>query len=149
LLGLPPQSLHEILGDSRPIPTAAETIAYGIPAELLRRRPDVRRAEHIMASQSAAIGIATSDLYPSFSLSGDLGLSAEHFSHLWRGNSFDVFAGPSFRWALLNYGRIENNIRVQDAAFQALIGDYEGVVLRAQGEVESAIAGYLGAHQQV
>ena len=66
-----------------------------------------------------------------------------------RGNSLQAFAGPAFRWALLNYGRIENNIRVQDAAFQALIGDYEAVVLRAQGEVESAIAGYLGAQRRV
>jgi NodT family efflux transporter outer membrane factor (OMF) lipoprotein len=149
LLGLPPQDLGSLLGESPTIPSAPENIAIGIPAELLRRRPDIRRAERVLAAQSAVIGIATSELYPRFSLSGDFGLSAEHFSDLWRGNSFQAFAGPSFRWAILNYGRIENNIRVQDAAFQALIGDYESVILRAQGEVESAIAGFNGAQEQV
>jgi NodT family efflux transporter outer membrane factor (OMF) lipoprotein len=149
LLGLPPQDLADLLGEERPIPSAPEQVAVGIPAELLRRRPDVRRAEGFLAAQSAVIGVATADLYPSFSLGGELGLAAEHFSDLWRGDSVQAFVGPSFRWAILNYGRIENNIRVQDAAYQALISDYESVVLRAQGEVETAIAGFLGAQEQV
>lgn len=149
LLGLPPQDLGHLLGEAQVIPAAPENMAIGIPAELLRRRPDIRRAERVLAAQSALIGIATTDLYPRFSLSGELGLSAEHFSDLWRGNSFQAFAGPSFRWAILNYGRIENNIRVQDAAFQALISEYESAVLRAQGEVETAIAGFNGAQDQV
>lgn len=149
LLGLPPNSLSELIGGAAPIPTAPERVSVGIPADLLRRRPDVRRIERTLAAQSALIGIAKSELYPRFSLNGELGLSAEHFSDLWRGNSFDAFAGPTFRWAILNYGRIENNVRVQDAAFQALIGEYENTVLRAQGEVEAAIAGYLGAQRQV
>jgi len=149
LLGLPPQDLKGLLGETHPIPNAPDNIALGIPADLLRRRPDVRRAERVLAAQSAVIGVATADLYPSFSLAGELGLAAEHFSDLWRGDSLQAFAGPSFRWAVLNYGRIENNIRVQDAAYQALISDYESVVLRAQGEVESAVAGFLGAQRQV
>lgn len=149
LLGLPPQDLSARLGGGRLIPSTPETLAVGVPAELLRRRPDVRRAERLLAAQSAVIGIATADLYPSFSLSGNIGLSAEHFSDLWRGNSVQAFAGPSFRWAILNYGRIENNIRVQDAAYQAQMSEYESVVLRAQGEVESAVAGFLGARRQV
>jgi len=149
LLGLPPTDLSKLLGDVDSIPDVPESIAVGIPAELLRRRPDVRRAERVLAAQSAVIGIATADLYPRFSLSGDIGLAGEHFSDLWQGNSVQAFAGPSFRWSILNYGRIENNIRVQDAAFQALISDYESVVLRAQGEVETAIAGLFGAQRQV
>lgn len=149
LLGLPPQDVNEILGEADVIPVAPEQVAVGVPAELLRRRPDVRRAERILAAQSAVIGVAVADLYPSFSLSGDLGLAAEHFSDLWRGNSVQAFAGPSFRWSILNYGRIENNVRVQDAAYQALISEYESIVLRAQGEVESAIAGFLGAQRQL
>lgn len=148
LLGLPPQDLTEMLGPAGKIPTVPERVALGIPAEMLRRRPDIRRAERVLAAQCAIIGVATADLYPSFSLSGDVGLSAEHFSGLWQGDSVQAFVGPSFRWAVLNYGRIENNIRVQDAAFQALISDYESIVLRAQGEVESAISGFLGAQKQ-
>jgi NodT family efflux transporter outer membrane factor (OMF) lipoprotein len=149
LMGMPPQDIAEILGEPRPIPTPPETLTISVPAELLRRRPDIRRAERLLAAQSALIGIAAADLYPSFSLTGDIGLAAEHFSDLWRGDSFQAFAGPSFRWAILNYGRIENNVRVQDAAFQAAISDYEALVLRAQGEVEIAIAGLVGAQRQL
>ena len=76
-------------------------------------------------------------------------MAAQDFDDLFKGDSFENFGGPSFRWAILNYGRIQNNIRVQDARFQALIGDYENTVLRAQGEVENAIAAYLGAQRQV
>lgn len=149
LLGIPPQDISKLVGQHRPIPSAPDTVMVGAPAELLRRRPDIRRAERLMAAQSAAIGIAVSDLYPHFSLVGDIGLSAEHFPDLFRGNSFQAFAGPSVRWAILNYGRIENNVRVQDAAFQAAISDYENLVLRAQGEVERAAAGVVGAQRQI
>jgi NodT family efflux transporter outer membrane factor (OMF) lipoprotein len=149
LLGLPPQDITELVGEKRPIPSPPKTVQLGVPAELLRRRPDIRRAERQLAAQSANIGIAVSDLFPHFSLAGDIGLSAEHFGRLWQGNSFQAFAGPSFRWAVLNYGRIENNVRVQDAAFQASISDYENLVLRAQGEVETAVAGLVGAEGQI
>lgn len=149
LLGMPPQDISTLVGRKRPIPAAPEKVNLGIPADLLRRRPDVRRAEHVLASQCANIGIAMTDLYPRFSLVGDIGLSAQHFPDLFRGNSFQVFAGPSVRWAILNYGRLENNVRVQDAAFQALLGEYENLVLRAQGEVERASAGLVGAQRQI
>lgn len=149
LLGMPPQDIGALVGEKRPIPAPPASVAIGVPAEFLRRRPDIRRAERLLAAQSANIGIAVSDLYPHFSLVGDISLSAEHFSDLFRSSSFQAFAGPSVRWAILNYGRIENNIRVQDAAFQASISDYENLVLRAQGEVESAVAGLVGAQQQI
>jgi NodT family efflux transporter outer membrane factor (OMF) lipoprotein len=149
LLGIPPKDLSELLAGRRLIPSPPDAIRVGVPADLLRRRPDIRRAERLLQSLSARIGIATADLLPSFSLNGDIGLSAEHFPDLFRGNSFDAFGGPSFRWAVLNYGRIENNVRVQDAAFQAALSDYEALVLRAQGEVESSIAGFLGSQRQI
>jgi NodT family efflux transporter outer membrane factor (OMF) lipoprotein len=149
LLGLPPQDLQPILSGPQTIPLPPSEVAVGIPADLLRRRPDIRRAERTLAAQSAQIGIAKADLLPSLSLVGTISLSAEHFSDLFKSHSFENFGGPSFRWAILNYGRIENNVRVQDARFQALIGDYENTVLRAQEEVESALAGYLGAQRQV
>jgi NodT family efflux transporter outer membrane factor (OMF) lipoprotein len=149
LLGIPPQDLQPILGGQQTIPIPPTEVALGIPADLLRRRPDIRRAERTLAAQSTQIGIATADLLPSFALFGTISLSAEHFSDLFKSNSFENFGGPTFRWALLNYGRIQNNVRVQDARFQALIGDYETTVLQAQEEVESALAGYLGAQRQV
>jgi NodT family efflux transporter outer membrane factor (OMF) lipoprotein len=149
LLGIPPQDLQQILGGARPIPTVPAEVAVGIPADLLRRRPDIRRAERQLASQSAQIGIAKADLFPSFALFGTISVAAEDFDDLFKSGSLENFGGPSFRWAILNYGRIQNNVRVQDARYQALIGDYENTVLRAQGEVENAIAAYLGAQRQV
>jgi NodT family efflux transporter outer membrane factor (OMF) lipoprotein len=148
-LGMPPRDITELVGQKRPIPSPPETIGIGVPAELLRRRPDIRRAERLLVAQSAQIGIAVTDLLPSLSLTGDIGMSAENFGDLWRGSSFQAFAGPSFRWAILNYGRIINNVRLQDAAFQAAISDYEGLVLRAQGEVETSMAGLVGAQRQI
>jgi hypothetical protein len=82
-------------------------------------------------------------------LFGTISVAAQDFDDLFKSDSLENFGGPTFRWAILNYGRIQNNIRVQDARFQALMGDYENTVLRAQGEVENAIAAYLGAQRQV
>ncbi len=149
LLGIPPQDLQLIFGGQQTIPTPPAEVAVGIPADLLRRRPDIRRAERTLAAQSAQIGVAKADLLPSLALLGTISLSAEHFEDLFKANSLENFGGPTFRWAILNYGRIENNVRVQDARFQALIGDYEQTVLQAQEEVESALAGYLGTQRQV
>lgn len=148
LLGIPPKDLSAMLGD-RTIPASPATVAVGIPADLLRRRPDIRRAERNLAAQSARIGVAKADLYPSFSLVGDIRLSSQNFGNLFAEDSIQGFGGPTFRWAILNYGRIENNVRVEDARFQALIGTYEDTVLRAQGEVENSIAGYVGAARQI
>ena len=149
LLGIPPQDLAAVLGDRRPIPSAPTAVAIGIPADLLRRRPDVRRAERLLAAQSAQIGIAKSDLLPRLFLLGSISIAAEDFVDMYDKDSFESFGGPTVRWAILNYGRIKNNIRVQDAEFQALIADYEAAVLGAQEEVENAIAGYLGAQRQM
>jgi NodT family efflux transporter outer membrane factor (OMF) lipoprotein len=149
LLGIPPQDLTDLLHGEQPIPTAPAQVAVGIPAELLRRRPDVRLAERQLAAQSARIGIAKADFLPRFSLVGTISLTAEDFADLFKGDSFEAFGGPNFRWAILNYGRISNNVRVQSAEYQALIGTYEDTVLRAQGEVESSIAAFLGARRQV
>jgi NodT family efflux transporter outer membrane factor (OMF) lipoprotein len=149
LLGIPPRDIHDILGEVRRIPSAPPQVAVGIPADLLRRRPDIRRAERVLAAQSALIGVAKSDLFPRLNLVGTISVASKNFSDLFKGDSVEGFGGPSFRWAILNYGRITNNVRVQDAEYQALVSDYENAVLNAQTEVESAIAGFLGARQQV
>jgi NodT family efflux transporter outer membrane factor (OMF) lipoprotein len=148
LLGIPPRDLRDILGAEGLVPPPPDSVAVGIPADLLRRRPDVRRTERQLASQCARIGVAKSELYPAISLAGDLGVVAEDAGDLFKGDSIAGFAGPSFRWPLLNYGRITNTIRAEDARFQALVSEYEAIVLRAQGEVEDAIAGFIGAKRQ-
>lgn len=148
LLGVPPSAIPELQGESGGIPQAPATVVVGVPAELLRRRPDVRFVERTLAAQSARIGIAKSDFYPSLSLFGSIGVAASDAADLFAGGSMSAFGGPSLRWKILNYGRVTNNVRVQDARYQALLSDYEDIVLRAQQEVESAIAGYLGAKRE-
>ena len=122
LLGIPPIDLVPMLGPG-PIPTSPPEVALGIPADLLRRRPDVRQAERLAAAQAEQIGIAEADLYPAFSINGSLGYTAQDFPDLFRNTALNGNVGPSFQWNLLNYGRIVNNVRLQDAKFQELGGD--------------------------
>jgi NodT family efflux transporter outer membrane factor (OMF) lipoprotein len=111
LLGLPPEDILQKLGDA-PIPLAPPEVAVGVPADLLRRRPDVRRAERQAAAQCALIGVAEADFYPAISLNSTFGWSAEQFKDLFAHGSFHGTVGPSFRWEILNYGRILNNVRL-------------------------------------
>jgi NodT family efflux transporter outer membrane factor (OMF) lipoprotein len=146
LLGVPPRRVEELVGTATgAIPVPPEQIAIGIPADLLRRRPDVRRSERQLAAQSAQIGVAKSDLLPHLSLVGTINLDAQDAAKFFEGRSFEAFAGPQFSWAILNYGRITNNVRVQDAQYQELVNDYTTTVLRAQADVESAVAFLRGA----
>lgn len=149
LRGEPPRDLTEELG-LRPLPTPPVSLAIGIPADLVRRRPDVRRAERLVAAESARIGIAESDLYPHFSLNGTFGVEAEKFGDLFSGQS-STFAGvgPSFRWDLLNYGRLINNVRVHETRFEALVYDYQQSVLKAGREVEDSLVTYLRGQEEV
>jgi NodT family efflux transporter outer membrane factor (OMF) lipoprotein len=147
LLGMPPRDLAPELG-AGPIPTAPAEVAIGIPADLMRRRPDVRRAERLLAAQSARIGVATSDLYPHISLTGTVGLQANELKDLYRSGSLRGFIGPSLRWDILNYGRLANNIGVQDALFQQLALNYQNTVLQANTEVENALITFLRSQTQ-
>jgi outer membrane protein TolC len=131
------------------IPVTPVEVAVGIPADLLRRRPDVRRAERQVAAQSARIGIAESDWYPRFSISGSIGVAAEHFGDLFRSpDSMMGVIGPSFRWDILNYCRILNNVRVQDARFQELAFTYQNTVLQAGAEAENSIVAFLDSQDR-
>ena len=143
LLGMPPHDLDYLLGGESTIPTAPETVVVDIPASLLRRRPDVRQAERDAAAQSAEIGFAISNLYPHISVSGAVSLEAETFGNLFSGKASAGSIGPAFRWDVLNYGRLVNNIAVQDARFQQLVTRYQQTVLLANEEAENAIVSFL------
>jgi outer membrane protein TolC len=149
LLGIPPQQLNDLLATTAGIPLAPEAIAVGIPAELLRRRPDVRRAERLVAAQSAQIGVAESDLYPRISLAGTLGWEAKSFSDMFNGSAFSGAIGPGFRWAVLNYGRLMSNVLAEDARFQQLVANYQQTVLRANEEAENAQVAYQHYLEQI
>jgi NodT family efflux transporter outer membrane factor (OMF) lipoprotein len=153
LLGRPPGDLTEFLGEEGTLPDIPDDLVVGIPADLLRRRPDVRTAELNAMAQNALVGVATADLYPSFSLFGFLGLSAggpgTDLGDLFNGDSLNWNVGGSFYWPFLNYGRIRNNIRVQDARLQQALIAYRETVIQAAREVEDAMVGYLGALEGV
>lgn len=157
LLGQPPGAIQTLLDGHKGIPTAPAEVAISVPAELLRRRPDIRSAELTAAAQCARIGIAKADLYPSFSLFGEIGFQSSSeggvqsnhadIDNLFDASSFYYAFGPQVKLPFFNYGRIENNIRVQDARFQQLIVNYQNAVLRAAQESEDALIGFLKAQE--
>ena len=121
----------------------------GIPADLVRQRPDVRRAERNATAQAEQIGIAESDFYPHLSLNGGFSYSAEEFPQLFNASALYGTWGPSFQWNLLNYGRILNNVRAQDAMFQELVAHYQNTVLNAAREVENGLISFLKSQAQM
>ena len=153
LLGLLPEEIDQYLGPRQPIPQFSTRIAVELPAELLRRRPDIRRAEMVAAAQSAQIGIAVTELYPRFSLIGSIGWSASDrgdnsLGDIFDSNSFSYTFGPIFEWNVFNYGRLKNQVRVQDARFQQTIVNYQNTVLNAAREVEDAIQNLAQVHKR-
>jgi len=149
LLGMPPHDLAYLLEDSKGIPQAPEVLTIDLPASLLRRRPDVRRAERLAAAQSAQIGIAESNLYPAISINGAAALEAATFSRLFSSDAWSGTVGPAFRWNVLNYGRLVNQVNVEEARLQQQIAIYQQTVLRANEEAENAIIGFLLYHDQM
>jgi NodT family efflux transporter outer membrane factor (OMF) lipoprotein len=147
LLGVPPEDLASRL-PLKSIPTAPADVVAGIPADLLRRRPDVRRAERQAAAQSAVIGVAEAEFYPHIAINGTLGFSAAEFKNLFRATAFEGTIGPSFRWDILNYGRILNGVRREDAIFKQRVVAYQNTVLSANAEVESALVLFLRSQDQ-
>jgi NodT family efflux transporter outer membrane factor (OMF) lipoprotein len=148
LQGIPPSDLAPRLEGAGTVPVVSPEVAAGIPADLVRRRPDVRRAERQVAAQSAFIGVAEADFYPRFSLLGNLGVEAEDLSDLFDSDSITGSFGPAFRWDLFNYGRILNNVRAQEAGFRELALLYQEAVIQAGRETEDALVTFLKAHER-
>ena len=153
LLGIPPQPLGRMLARSRGIPTPPYAIAVGIPADLLRRRPDIRAAELAALAQSEQIGVAESQLFPAISITGTFGGSAStanghYLGEIFKSAGVAYAGGPAFQWNILNYGQITNNVRLQDATLQQLLVDYQNVVLTAQQQVDNGIATFLLSRSQ-
>jgi NodT family efflux transporter outer membrane factor (OMF) lipoprotein len=157
LLGVLPGTLTEMLIGLAEIPVASEAVIIDIPNNLLRRRPDIRLAELQIATQSPQIGIAKADLYPQFFLFGNIGWRSSDTNSVSVQNSLgDIFsykslfwnAGPGFNWNILNYGRIRNSVRVEDARLQELVVNYKDTVLNAQREVEDAMVAFTRSKEE-
>jgi multidrug efflux system outer membrane protein len=147
LLGEQPGKVHPELEKREPIPVTPLNVAVGVPADLLRRRPDVRQAERQLAAQTARIGVATADLYPKFTLSGSIGLEALSLSNLSSG-TLTFSGGPRVTWAIFKGGAIRQNIEVQSALQEQALIQYEATLLGALEEVENALVAYAEVQQR-
>lgn len=141
LIGQPPGALPQLIDNEGLIPLVDRAVLQDVPANLLLRRPDVRAAELNVAAQSALIGVAESDFYPSLTLLGSIVWSADTLNGTSR--SLDLIGGPSLRWNLFDHGQISNNVRVQDARLQQLIEAYRDKVRQAAREADDAANGLI------
>lgn len=146
LLGRSPGEMPDLAGEVRSLPAINTELLAKIPSELLLRRPDIRAALWQVAAQSAQIGIAQADLYPSISLFGSLSWSQNNVA-LSPDTASQTF-GPAFSWNVLDFGRIENNILIQDARLQQLITVYQSEALQAAREVDDAAITILKTAEQ-
>ena len=147
LLGEEPGNLRQELEKTEQIPVAPADVAVGVPADIIRRRPDIRSAERSLAAQTARIGVATASLYPSFTLSGSIGLDALSLSDLSSG-SWTLSGGPRFSWPIFDAGAIRQNINAQYAVTEQYLLQYKSVVLAALQEVENALISYAQEQQR-
>ena len=147
LTGAAPGAVDTMLADHRPVPLAPATVAVGIPADTLRRRPDIRQAERQLAAQTARIGVAEADLYPKFKLTGGIGLEALNTNDLadWPSRTWNI--GPGVSWKVFDAGAVRRNIDIQNAVQARYLAAYEAAVLSALEEVENALLRY--AQEQV
>jgi NodT family efflux transporter outer membrane factor (OMF) lipoprotein len=142
LLGLQPSALYVELDTGGGIPRPPQEILVGVPANLLRQRPDIRRAERELAAETARIGVATADLYPRFFLLGTFTVDALTVGSLGTAGARSWSLGPSLRWNIFNGGRVRSNIKAQDARTVGALLGYENTVLGALEETENFLVAY-------
>lgn len=142
LLGQQPAALDEELSSDKPIPTTPPEIPVGLPSDLVRRRPDIRRSEAQLHGATARIGVATADLFPKFSLTGSFGLQGTDISALGAISNRFWSIGPSATWPIFDAGRIRWNIEVQNALQEQALLTYEKTVVTALQDVETALVAY-------
>jgi len=120
----------------------------GVPAAVLQRRPDIRRAERQLAAQTARVGVATADLYPKIHLNGSIGLQSLSMSGLSSAGAWSLAGGPQLSWAVFKAGAIRQNIEAQCAVQEQTLIAYEAAVLGALEEVENALVAYAEDQQR-
>lgn len=148
LQGQMPGTLHAQLITKAPIPVPPKSVAVGVPAETLRNRPDVRKAERQLAAQTARIGVAKADLYPKFSLFGTIGYEARAEDNLFDSGNLVYNFGPKLSWRLLQGGAVLQNIEIQNARQEQAIKQFRATVLGALEEAETALSAYIGEQER-
>jgi NodT family efflux transporter outer membrane factor (OMF) lipoprotein len=142
LIGRDPGMLLGELSSEAAMPTGPVAFPPGMPSELLRRRPDIRRSERELAAATARIGVATADLFPKFTIVGNLGVQTNRYAHIADAHSGFWSIGPGVSWPIFDAGRIRSQIAVQSARTDAALIGYESNVLLALEEVENAIVAH-------
>ena len=142
LLGMPPNDLTAELDRVTPVPATPALVSVGLPVDLLRRRPDVRRAERQIAGANARIGAAIADFYPKFSFTGDFGLDATKFNPLFNQSSRFFIIDPAISWRLFDFGRTAATVDQEKARHVQMVLTYQDAVLTALREVEDALVAY-------
>lgn len=142
LLGGTPGSVVDELIGAKAQPVAPPAVPVGLPSDLVRRRPDVRRAERELAAATARIGVAVADLYPRFSLTARVGTSALEAEELFKGKGSLWSLGPSLNWPVFTAGKIRGNIAVQSARQEQAALGFEKSVYGALEDVEASLISF-------
>ena len=149
LVGQPAGSLHETLSSVKPIPEVSVEMAVGVPANIIRQRPDIRSAERSLAAQTARTGEAVSEKYPRFTLTGSIGIEALSLENLFSSPTRIWSFGPSLSWPIFNAGAVGSNIKIYEERQEQALIQYKSVVLSAVEEVENALADYAKDHEKL
>ena len=147
LTGQAPGALDQRLAADAPAPTPPTATAVGDPAQLLRRRPDIRAAERRLAANAARIGQDEAELFPKVRLLGDIGFTAGDPAKLLRGDSFSAIGAPSLSWNILDYPRLKAQVRGAEADRDAAAAQYQAAVLSALQDAEASLSRY-GAQRE-
>lgn len=142
LLGEQPGNVHSLLDRQKPVPVIPPAFTVGVPADVIRNRPDVRKAERELAAQTARIGVATADLYPKFTLSGSIGFETLKMSTQPTSQTWSLGGGPGITWSIFKGGAIRQNIEAQSALQEQALINYEATILSALEEVENALVAF-------
>ncbi|MBW1659097.1 MAG: efflux transporter outer membrane subunit [Deltaproteobacteria bacterium] len=149
LLGKSPSALKELLREPKPVPMLPDKITVGIPMDLIRRRPDIRAAERLLAAQTERIGIATSHLYPRLSIAGFFGFLSTDATDAFHWSSRTFSIGGGLNWNIFNGGSVRSLIKVEDARTKQALLTYEKTVLNALREVEDALVKFADGERRV
>lgn len=142
LVAASPGALDGELAPVQALPNLPPEVPLGVPSDLLRRRPDIRRAERQLAMANAEVGVATADLFPKFSLTGALGLDSSDVKHLFDRSSYYYSIAPGIRWPILDWGRARAAVKLQNEYQQEALLVYQNAVISALKDVETALVHY-------
>jgi outer membrane protein, multidrug efflux system len=142
LLGESPGALSDELSVVAPIPVGPSSVPPGVPSELLRRRPDVRRAERQLAAATAQIGVAVADFFPQFSVTGAMGTASQQIKKLFDYTSRSYDIAPGVTWDIFDAGKVYSNVKVQNALQAEALQTYRKAVLQSFQDVDDSLVSF-------